>query len=148
MTHTADLVCPRCENKLKDAHPKMAEWFRNRVKPKFPTAHISWSYRNRADQNMMVLYKRSQLAWPRSAHNRRAAIDPMLPFNAANELDMNSKPYAEALDLFEIIDGKAEWKTEFFQEVAQDIKDAGLDLIWGGNWKSLGDQDHFQLEFV
>src|ERR1700721_882546 len=103
MIHTTDLVCPRCEDKLKDAHPKMAEWFRNRVKPKYPTAHVSWGYRSRADQNMMVLKKKSQLAGPRSAHNRRAAIDPLMPFNPANELDINSRPCAEALDLFELI---------------------------------------------
>jgi peptidoglycan L-alanyl-D-glutamate endopeptidase CwlK len=54
-----------------------------------------------------------------------------------------------AVDIAIIKDGKAVWDFPLYQEVADHIKkvaDAeGVPLIWGGDWRSLKDGVHFEL---
>jgi hypothetical protein len=141
-----DGKCKGCAAKLQEAYPKMAEWFWNEVLPKYPNAHVAWSYRGEKFQEECVKAGASKLHFPHSAHNRRVAIDPSKPFDPANESDPNSKPESFALDLFEINDGKAVWDPKFYVDLANDIQEKNLPIFWGGMWKGLGDRDHFQLD--
>lgn len=73
----------------------------------------------------------TRLEWPDSAHNKTPAI---------------------AIDLFQITYPDKEespvaiWSPDFFSAVAKDIEDRGLPVLWGGQWRELGDRDHFQLK--
>src|SRR5271166_3848956 len=129
--HTADPICFGCEQKLLNADPRLGDWFRHDVKPNFPDAHISVSFRDQIDQNQAVLDKKSQLQWPKSAHNNM----------------QGTLPYARALDLFEqnaaFPNGK--WDPKFFTSLnSYNIKN-GISLRWGGIFKSIGDFDHFEM---
>lgn len=130
--HQDGETCPGCELKLDEAHPYLAQWFREKVKPKYPNAHVAWSYRGEADQNAAVSEGRSEQPYPQSAHNHTE----------------NGKPCSYALDLFEQVQGKGLWSPGFYSSVNADIDKEGLPIFWGGRWKKLGDKDHFQYRPV
>lgn len=122
--HTSDPVCPLCELKLKDAHDKLGEWFRD-MKGKHPSLHISWSYRDKASQEQAVSHGASKLHYPASAHNKMPSL---------------------ALDVFQIDEsGRASFDPVFCAKLNSESQAAGYTLKWGGQWKSLGDSDHFQI---
>jgi peptidoglycan L-alanyl-D-glutamate endopeptidase CwlK len=56
----------------------------------------------------------------------------------------------EAVDICVLIDGKANWELSNYREVANVFKscawDLGVKITWGGDWKSLVDGPHFQIE--
>lgn len=109
------------------AHPDLAKWFREIVKPKFNDCHISWSYRGRDDQEKAFLDGKSKLHFPLSAHNKS---------------DDQGNACAMALDLFELdYNGIARWAWGYFRSIAQ----MSPELRWGGDFKDLGDSDHFEL---
>jgi len=125
-------ACPGCEEKLKQAHPRIARWFREKVKPFHTTAHISWSFRGRTDQEKAVAQGKSERHWPYSMHNRTAA---------------DGSPCAEALDLFlQNVDGTGSWSSDFFQMLAVEVVQDGDPIRCGATWKSIGDADHFELD--
>ena len=118
--HTSEPVCPLCEQKLSAAHEKLIEWFHD-LKSRHPDVHISWSFRDETSQEQAFQDGKTKLHFPLSAHNKQPAM---------------------ALDIFQIDDsGKAKWDPVFCAKVAQE---SPL-LRWGGDWKSLGDRDHFEL---
>jgi hypothetical protein len=122
--------CPSCEDKLKDAHPDLAEWFRGKVKPNYPHAHVSWSYRGKEDQEHAFLDGKTRLHFPLSAHNKH---------------DDQGNPCALALDLFELdYNGMACWGWAFFRAIANAAQHDGIPIKWGGDFKTLGDADHFE----
>lgn len=123
--HTSEPVCPLCEEKLSQAHEHLATWFRTIVKPKWPDAHVSWSYRGKEDQEKAFADAKTRLHFPKSAHNHQPAL---------------------ALDLFQLNeDGVAVWSPKFFAQVALLNKGEYPNLVWGGTFKTLGDGDHFEL---
>jgi hypothetical protein len=123
--------CPACERKLLDAHSDLALWFREQVKPAFAQAHISWSYRGKADQEKFFLDGRTKLHFPNSAHNKT---------------NSDGKPCALALDLFELdYNGIARWAWGFFRDIAEAAQKTRYPIFWGGHWTHLSDADHFQL---
>jgi hypothetical protein len=129
-SHTRSKVCPLCEDKLSRAHPYLREWFTTKIKPKFPQAHVSWSYRGEADQNAFFAADKTKLRFPDSKHN--ATVD--------------GKPCARALDLFELVDnGTARYSPAFFFSINQQNEHFGEPLKWGGTFKNFGDGDHFEL---
>lgn len=118
--HTSDLVCAMCEYKLSEAKAELGVWFRD-LKSRHPNVHVSWSYRDQASQEQAFKNGTTKLHYPDSAHNKQPAM---------------------ALDIFQIDDaGKAKWDPVFLAKVAQESPA----LKWGGNWKPLGDNDHFEL---
>jgi len=133
MKHTNDVKpCPSCEDKLKQAHPQLANWFREDVKSKYPDAHISWSYRDRMNQNQAFAEGKSKLVFPLSAHNKS---------------DDQGNPCALALDLFQLAsNGMGCWPWAYFKQIAEEMKASRQDMKWGGDFKSLGDADHFELQ--
>lgn len=121
--------CPLCMEKLSQAHPNLSYWFLKCVKPSFPCAHISWSYRNQIDQDQAFKEGKSKLHYPNSAHN------------ATN----GGKPESRALDLFKLQMGTATWPVMMFHQIADQTERQGIKLIWGGTFKSISDQDHYEL---
>jgi hypothetical protein len=129
--HVEGTSCPSCDEKLLTAHPDLREWFNKCVKPKFTDAHISWSFRDKFNQNQCVAEGKSKLKWPLSAHNKT---------------DENGNPCAHALDLFELCsNGMARWSWKYFKEIAAESKAKQYPVDWGHDlwgW----DDDHFQLK--
>jgi len=124
--HNQDEKCPMCEQKLSQAHPELAKWYREQVKVNFPDAHISWSYRNQDDQEKAFLDGKTELHYPNSAHNKMPAM---------------------ALDLFEIDHSfQALFSPKFYSAVNSMNNGVTAKIKWGGVWKSLGDSDHFELD--
>lgn len=129
MIHTKDPVCPGCEAKLKQVHPALQAFF-DRVKFKYPQAHVAWGYRGAADQEQLFLEKKSDLHYPNSKHN---ATKP------------DGTPEARAIDLFlEDEDGVARWPLPWYQKVAREL--ALPPIRWGIHLKSGAlDAPHFEL---
>jgi hypothetical protein len=131
--HEHGPVCPLCAAKLKEAHPNLASWFMRCVKPRYPYAHISWSFRDKANQDAVCADGKSKLKWPNSPHNK---TDPK-----------TGVPKAEALDLFLLgEDGVASWPYKFFSQVAEQAKNESECVFWGGHFKTIWDADHFQIQ--
>jgi len=129
--HTHDPVCPACEEKKKTAYPYMRTWF-DGLKKKRPTAHISWSSRGKEEQEDAFSQGLTRCHYPNSPHNR---INPV-----------TKEPESYALDLFELTpEGFAKFDPMFYAAIAHDAKENGDEIIWGGNFKSIGDSDHFQF---
>lgn len=56
----------------------------------------------------------------------------------------------EAVDICVVIDGKANWDLANYRRVADVFKacakELGVTITWGGDWKTLVDGPHFQIE--
>lgn len=123
--------CSRCENKLFTAHPTLVSWF-YWVKSNHPDCHIAWSFRDEKSQHQAFESGKSKLDWPFSKHNC---------------LDAIGNPQSKALDLFSLNDeGGAEFKKEYFEQIWHETQASNLPMKWGGNFKSLGDNDHFEIK--
>lgn len=55
-----------------------------------------------------------------------------------------------AVDIVVYKDGKVTWDLKYYKEIADIVKDTaakkGLKITWGGDWKTLVDGPHFQIE--
>ena len=60
-------------------------------------------------------------------------------------------PVSHAADLIAYVNGKASWEEEHYYEIAAAMKNCakniGVDIEWGGDWKSFFDGPHFQLSW-
>lgn len=130
--HTNDIVpCPACSDKLIQAHPELVQWFNEKVKPNYHDCHISWSFRGKMDQEQAFLEGKSKLHYPLSAHNKT---------------NLDSEPCAMALDLFQLDSrGVGLWRWPYFKAIADEANSSSMPLMWGGDFKTLGDADHFEL---
>lgn len=123
--HIEGPLCPLCEEKLDKVHPYMANWYRIKKK-KYPNLHVSWGFRGRSEQERAFNDGKTKLHYPDSAHNKIPSL---------------------AIDLFQIDeDGVARWSQVFFMKLNAENEADQFPIKWGGNWKSLGDADHFQYE--
>lgn len=131
MKHTKEIICPSCEEKLKTANAYLCTWFLESVKPMYPDCHVSWAFRGMEDQEKAFKDGKSKLHFPLSLHNYT---------------DEKGYPRARAIDLFQIDEiGRAVFSRKFYSLINDDIKKAELDIKWGGEFKSLGDFDHFEM---
>lgn len=129
-SHTHAPICPGCEEKLIQVYSYMQQWFR-KIKFLYSTAHVSWGYRDQADQEIAFQAGRSHDHFPNSPHNR------------TND---QGEPESYAIDLFELtLDGRGKWDPRFFNTLNDYNRQNKEPIIWGGNFKSLGDMDHFQF---
>ena len=131
--HSNDVFpCPLCEEKLAEAHPLIAQWFREKVKPRHKDAHISWSYRDKTNQNQCYAEGKSKLPYPKSKHNKT---------------DEKGIPCSQALDLFKLAsNGMACWEWLYFKAIFDEVVLDNAPIIWGGIFKSISDHDHFELK--
>ena len=55
-----------------------------------------------------------------------------------------------AVDVAALVDGKLRWDWPLYPRIAKAFKEAGarrgVALIWGGDWRSLRDGPHFELD--
>lgn len=129
MKHTGGNACELCAKKLLDAYPAMVSWF-CWVKGLFPTAHVSWSFRGKEDQDKLFEQKKTKLRWPESKHN----------------FTVEGVPQSKALDLFELReDGKAYFEEGFYSKINEATKAQSLPIRWGGTFKNFKDMPHFEL---
>lgn len=122
--HTNDGVCSACTEKLSVARGELVNFF-YQVKEQYPNAHVSWSYRDKKNQDECNEKGTSKLIFPASEHNK-------LP--------------SRAIDLFQINEyGAGVWDSKFCRQAA--VIAHALDIVWGGDFsnKKQGDFDHFQL---
>lgn len=129
MRHEHGEVCPSCTLKISQTHPDLESWF-SWIKFSHPEAHISWSYRGKEDQDRMVREGKSFLSYPASKHN---STKP------------DGTPQARALDLFQLINGKAVFDIEWYKKINEETKKSGFKLVWGGEFKKLKDFNHFEM---
>lgn len=71
-------------------------------------------------------------------------------FEAGKSRTMKSRHLTgHAVDLAPIVDGTISWEPQDFYPIAVAMKNAakanGVDIEWGGDWKSFVDMPHFQL---
>lgn len=56
----------------------------------------------------------------------------------------------KAVDIALIVDGDISWNFALYREVAKHIKkiarEQGINITWGGDWKTFKDGPHFQIE--
>ena len=56
----------------------------------------------------------------------------------------------DAVDIAVLVDGKVSWDAKYYKPVATHVKKVakklGINITWGGDWKSFIDAVHFQLE--
>lgn len=130
MIHKNGGTCERCSVKLLEASSEIAAFF-YWVKSQFPEAHISWTFRDQANQEEMFRMGKSKLHWPESKHN----------------VIKDGRACAEAVDLFMLTDdGQAVWPKPWFAAIAHKAYEADLTMFWGGHWAKLGDYDHWQID--
>ncbi|MGV8953266.1 MAG: M15 family metallopeptidase [Cypionkella sp.] len=55
-----------------------------------------------------------------------------------------------AVDVVALVDGQVRWDWPLYPRIAEAFKAAALDLktpiVWGGDWKTLKDGPHFELD--
>lgn len=135
MSHkNGTLDCETCAEKLAHAHSELAIWYTDNVKPAFPNAHISWSYRGPEDQEKCFKDGKSNAHYPMSPHNKT---------------DDQGNPCALALDLFQLSEsGQAFWPVSWFNEINKLCVQDFPSMEWGGNFTIKGkyrDFDHYQI---
>lgn len=71
-------------------------------------------------------------------------------YDAKKSLTLQSRHLTgHAVDIAVFIDGKVTWEFEAYRKVAEHIKSVAVTLkvplIWGGEWRTLKDGPHFEL---
>lgn len=107
------------------------------MKPEFPEAHISCSFRNKLEQEDAFKRGASNAHWPNSSHN---TCDPA------------GIPRSQALDLFKLTsDNKAEFDQSWYSEIGKEC--LSPIICWPIKYKrrlkgkliTVTDWPHFQL---
>lgn len=130
MYHTKDQECPGCKDKLVEVHMALADWFWE-MKWSHPDIHISQGWRGEEDQNADYQAGKSRAMWGQSKHNNI----------------LNGQPCSLALDIFSMdAQGKAHWDEKLFSQIAEETKNAGYPIIWGGDFTTIHDADHYELK--
>lgn len=112
-------------DKLSTCHPDLQLLFNEVIKKH--DCMIICGHRNKADQDQAYKTKHSKTPWPESAHNS-------LPSWAA---DVIPYPLSDWND-------KLLFKT-FSDIVKETAKELGIEIMWGGDFKSFYDGPHYEL---
>lgn len=72
-------------------------------------------------------------------------------YEAKKSLTMNSRHLTgDAVDLFAWVDGYVNWNFHFYEKIAEAMfkaaEELGVEIEWGGSWKTFKDGPHFQLK--
>lgn len=128
--HRPGASCQGCDARMREGHPVLKQLWES-VKKQFPSAHMSWVWRNKAQQLHFMRQDHSKLLWPNSQHNKLC----------------NGEPCSRAFDLFSLNDrGAAMWDPGYMRDVWKWVQHTKLPVRWGGAWTKLGDYNHFELE--
>lgn len=122
-------TCEGCNARTVDGHPSIQAAIRA-VQANFLDAHVSWVFRDEAEQKRVFTQKLSKTPWPKSRHN----------------VMKDGKPCAEAVDFFRLLPAKiATFPYPFFKQIADYLKEKAHPVDWGHDlwgW----DAGHFQLK--
>jgi len=123
--HTNTDHCAKCEEiilKYGGLFYTLKDWF-DKIRIKYPEAHISCAGRNEKDQQEAFARGMSKATFGKSPHN-------YVP--------------TPALDLFRLDkEGKASWDKEWYKLVIGENLETNLS--WGGNWQSFRDNPHVEI---
>lgn len=113
--------CPKCKEMLyaTTTHPDLMQWFID-IQASSPEVHISYAYRGKADQDKFFREGKSKAKFGQSPHNYKPTM---------------------AIDLFFLVDGKADFSMTKYKAIAEDMPN---ELEWGGSWK-FRDGPHFEV---
>ena len=115
----------RSLSKLEGVHPKLVEVVKLAITKSPLDFSISEGLRTVERQKELVAQKKSQTM--KSRHL-----------------------IGEAVDICVLLDGKANWDFDNYRIVANVFKDCaaelGIKITWGGDWTTLKDGPHFQIE--
>lgn len=129
LRHQKGSICPSCEEKLREGHPTLGYAFHT-LKEHFPEVHLSWVFRDQVYQDQAYIEGKSKLKWPQSSHNAMRG----------------KKPCSRAMDLFRLMeDGTAHFEEGWYKLIWKLAQELDLPLLWGGNFLTLADSNHFQL---
>lgn len=72
-------------------------------------------------------------------------------YKAKKSLTMNSRHLTgDAVDVFAWINGYVDWNFSNYEKISKAMfkaaKELGVEIEWGGNWKTFKDGPHFQLK--
>lgn len=127
--HQDGPTCAGCDAKALECHSEMQSWFYNH-KSVHPEMHIAWGFRGEAVQNELYKEKKTMRRWPLSKHNSM----------------INGKPNSEAMDVFQIADGKAVFDPKFYFNLHQEDLKNESPIAWAGLWVSFKETMHFELD--
>jgi len=114
-----------------EAHPRLTECFKA-IKEQFKDIHVSQVWRGQVDQDNDYKDGKSRLKWPNSQHNCM----------------YSNKPRSRAIDVFQLLpSAQALWPQRYFREISDWCIQSHLPLMWGGNWITFKDFDHFVMCF-
>jgi peptidoglycan LD-endopeptidase CwlK len=114
--------CVACAAKLKQVHPDLCRWV-GILRSTHPDAHVSCGYRGEAEQEADFAKGASRAHYGQSAHNTTPAT---------------------AVDIFRLTLTGASFDKVWFETVMAPIA-RGAGLVWGGDWHSIKDMPHVEL---
>lgn len=87
----------------------------------------------------------------RVTEGRRTVARQKQLFAAGATQTMNSRHLTgHAVDVVALVGGQVRWDWPLYPRIASAIKQAALELhtpiVWGGDWKTLKDGPHFELD--
>lgn len=126
--HRQGLSCEKCEKRALELHETM-QYVWHEIKKEFPDCHIAEAWRSEEQQNLIYEKGLSLVKWPLSRHNRMRG----------------GLPCAEAMDLFELRDGKAHFNMNYYQSIYLHCQKLALPIEAGCTWR-FADGPHFQLK--
>lgn len=115
----------RSLERLHGVHPKLIQLMKEAIKESPYDFMITCGKRSLSEQKRLVAQGKSQT--------------------------MNSYHLVgKAVDIALIVDGTVNWEFALYRQVANHIKnkakELGIKITWGGDWKTLKDGPHFQIE--
>lgn len=128
----------RSLQRLNGAHPLLKKLFVEAAKKCPVDIQISEVVRTRAKQASLVKAGASQ-----TMNSRHIAKPPAHDWYGTN-------PVSHAVDFFCTVNGSVRWDWPLYKKAADHIKvvakDLGIGIVWGGDWKSLRDGPHVELD--
>ncbi len=72
-------------------------------------------------------------------------------FNEGKSKTLNSRHLTgDAVDVYAWVDNYVNWNFHYYEKIAKAMfkaaEELGVEIEWGGNWKSFKDGPHFQLK--
>lgn len=121
--------------RLKDVHPDLKKLFESFADDKFLHILILCGRRSEKEQNDAFARGASKLKFPKSKHNS----NPSLAVDCAPTIN-GSIP----------LDKTGNWDVSAFFALAKTIKkrikELGLNIEWGGDWKAFPDAPHWEIK--
>lgn len=124
--------------RLNDVKPELIKVFKEAIKQAPYDFGIASGYRSTEEQQKLYSYGRY------SPYKHKKIVTYADGINKTSYHQTGN-----AVDIYAYIDGKASWDSKYYEPLARHIQNVaselGVDLEWGGDWKSFKDLPHFQI---